>query len=248
MMLGQPILSLRQPSPTTFSSEVSSMLMLDSISASAIPTNVPVVAGYVDGRYVWSAADWNRFPNAVRITIATQASSQADVLDVETGDATPADVPGWVGRFNRPSRRRPTIYCNRSTWAAVKAALGTTEVDYWISTLDGTQTVAGAVAVQYTDTGGYDESLIQDLTWLEDASLNQDTARGLVYDLRASLLGEGPGTAGEAAGIEAYVAGVVANVEGGLSALITDCQKDPRYLPARVAALEAKLAAIQAAA
>ena len=222
------------------------VVMRDSITAADIPTNTPVVAGYVDGNWEWTPTDWARFPNSVHIGIATRASSQADVLDVETGDATPADVPGWVARFHRPGRRRPTVYCNRSTWAAVKAALGTTEVDYWISTLDGTQTVAGAVAVQYTDTGSYDESLISDPTWVEVA-MNQDIARGLVYDMRAALLGDGPGTPNEAAAIEAYVASVVASVEAGLSALITDCQKDPRYLPARVAKLEAELAAVKVA-
>lgn len=221
------------------------MIMRDSITAADIPVNTPVVAGYVDGRYVWSAADWDRFPNAVKLTIATSSQSSADILDVETGDATPAETPGWVDRFNRPGRRRPTIYCNRASWRAVQDVLGTRNVEYWISTLDGTEVVPGAVAVQYTDTGGYDESLISDPTWME-YNMTQDIARGLVYDLRAALLGEGP-SANEAEAIEAYVASVLANVEGGLSALITDCQRDPRYLPARIAHLESELAAVRAA-
>ncbi len=224
------------------------MLMYDSVSASLIPTTAEVVAGYADGLYAWSAADWARFPNAVKLSIAVHPANQADVLDIENGDATPSDAPGWCDRFHRPGRRRPTLYCSRAAWPSVKYFVGARQVDYWISTLDGTQTVAGAVAVQYTDTGQYDLSNIQDPTWVEARmTSDQDIARGLVYDLRAALLGDGPGSPNEAAAIEAYVAGVVGNVEGGLSALITDCQKDPRYIPARVTHLEAELAAIHAA-
>lgn len=228
------------------------MLMRDSVSAGAIPLDTPVVAGYADGLYQWSASDWGRFPNSVQLSIAVHPATSADILDVETGDATPDDCPGWVDRFHRGGRRRPTIYCNRTTWPQVKWALGARQVDYWISTLDGTQTVPGAVAVQYKDFGGYDESIIQDPSWVgAPTDMTPDVARGLVYDLRAALLGEDAGTpqpgTNEAGAIEAYVATVSANVEGGLSALIADCQRDGRYIPARVAKLEAELAAVKAA-
>ncbi len=224
-------------------------MMRDSVSASAIPADTPVVAGYADGLYAWSPADWARFPNAVKLSIAVRPATSADILDIETGDALPSDAPGWCDRFNRPGRRRPTLYCNLSNWPAVKAAVGARQVDYWVADYTGSpHNVPGAVACQYHDFGGYDESNIIDPTWVEARmTSDQDIARGLVYDLRAALLGDGPGTAGEAAAIEAYVAGVVTNVEGGLSALITDCQKDPRYIPARVAKLEAELGAIHAA-
>jgi hypothetical protein len=60
----------------------------------------------------------------------------------------------------------PTIYCNRSTWSAVKFYMGSRIVDYWIATLDGTQQVPGAAAVQYAGAnlsgGHFDLTLAQD--------------------------------------------------------------------------------------
>jgi hypothetical protein len=150
--------------------------MRDSVVASRIPLNTDVVAGYADGFYEWSASDWARFPNAVHLTIAVHAVHAADVLDVEQGDATPAEVPGWCDRFSRPGRRAPTIYCNLSSWPACKAAAGARRVDWWIATLNGLPTVGGipgAVAeqfVQHTDpVFHYDESVIYDLTWVDFA-------------------------------------------------------------------------------
>lgn len=75
---------------------------------------------------------------------------------------------------------------------------------------------------------------------------DQDVVRLSILAVRAALLGDGPGTPDEAAAIEAYVAATVANPEGGLSALISDCQRDGRYLPGRVAALETWAKAQQA--
>lgn len=153
--------------------------MRDSVEPSAIPLeNLAAVAGYGDGRWVWSPADWARFPESVvPLSIVVSAQNIGDILDVETGDATPADVPGWVKRFNRPGRRRPTIYSNRETWPSIvkaltNAGLDASAVDWWAATLDGvTKLVVGAVAVQYAGaqhTGGnYDESVIIDPSWID---------------------------------------------------------------------------------
>lgn len=154
------------------------LILRDSIDATLIPPDTPVVAGYGDGAYLWSpswkaagglpagANWWDLFPGAVQLVIVVNAAHSGDVLDVEKGDATPADVPGWCDRFDRPGRRAPSVYCNRDTWPLVRQAAGGRQVDYWIGTLDGTQDVAGAVAVQYVDTGAYDESVIHDPTWV----------------------------------------------------------------------------------
>lgn len=142
------------------------MLMRDSVNASLIPLDTPVVAGYGDGLYMWSSADWARFTNNIALSIVVFAGDSGDILDVENGDASPSDVPGWIDRFNRANRRRATIYCNRSTIDAVRAAAGNRAFDWWAATLDGTQSVPGAVAVQYTDTGAYDESVILDPRWV----------------------------------------------------------------------------------
>ena len=71
--------------------------MYDSIHASAIPANAKMVAGYVDGLFKWSTADWARFPHAVKVRIACFGHTDSgQVLDVEAGNATPAQAPAWV--------------------------------------------------------------------------------------------------------------------------------------------------------
>ncbi len=167
------------------------MILRDSVDAPLIPRDTPVVAGYGDGSYMWSpswkasgglpaGSNWfDLFPNAVRLVIVVNAANAGDILDVESGDATPAQVPGWCRRFNRPGRRAPTVYCNRDTWPLVIAALQAAgidpagpDIDWWISTLDGTVDVPvkpggkAPALVQYVDTGAYDESVIHDPSWV----------------------------------------------------------------------------------
>ena len=220
------------------------MIMRDSTRPGMIPPATPVVAGYADGSFAWTAADWALFPHSVKLSIAVSAATQADILDVELGDATPAEVPGWCDRFSRPGRRAPTVYCSRSSWPAIQAAVGSRHVDYWIGTLDGTTSVPGAVAVQFADYGTYDESTILDPTWvgMEVDTMDMNVARGLAYDLLAALLGYGPETPQITEAIEAYAIQIANNVEGGISGLITDARRNPAYIPARVTALEAALA------
>lgn len=163
--------------------------MRDSISPQDIPADTPVVAGYGDGRWVWSSDDWARFPG-VKLSIVVFPQHSGDILDVEQGDAAPADVPGWLDRFARMGRRRGTVYCNRDTIAAVRAAVGPRPFDWWAATLDGTQDVPGAVAVQYagsTLTGApYDESVILDPTWAEGGTM-LDPSDPIVQELLADV-------------------------------------------------------------
>lgn len=148
------------------------MILRDSIDPNHIPLNgLSAVAGYGDGLYQWSSSGWARFPSSiVPLSIVVNPANRGDILDVESYDATPADTPGWADRFHRPGRRAPTIYCNRSTIGAVRAAMGSRPFDWWAATLDGTQNVPGAVAVQYAGSSitgaNYDESVILDPTWI----------------------------------------------------------------------------------
>jgi hypothetical protein len=128
--------------------------MYDAVTPAHIPASAQMVAGYLNGSYAWSAADWARFPNAVKVQISTQARwTVGHVLDVETGDATPTQAVGWV-----QTRRRwgadPSVYCNYSTWASVRAAFqaaGVAEPHYWIARYNGVQEVyPGSVAKQHS--------------------------------------------------------------------------------------------------
>lgn len=97
--------------------------MFDSVTLSVIPTNAEAVAGYTSGSWPTYNEVVRRWPHAKHLSIAVNASHDADCLDIETGDATPAEAPGWVHRQKRLGKQRPCLYANASTMPAVKSAI-----------------------------------------------------------------------------------------------------------------------------
>jgi hypothetical protein len=151
-------------------------VMFDSTTPHAIPANAEMVAGYVDGAYRWTDADWARFPHAqqVRITV-TADHSRGNCLDVESGDATPSQAPGWIRARHAAGVNYVTIYCNRSTLAAVDKACQGLSYYRWIATLDGTLHIPGftpletPAAVQFANSrmagANVDVSLVWEDKW-----------------------------------------------------------------------------------
>lgn len=151
--------------------------MFDGINslAAGIAKDFPsldLVAGYVNGGYAWSSAEWALFAASKRVEVSVTASADAgDVLDVETGDATPDQTEGWIRTRKASGLYRPTIYCNLSTVPAVRTGTGPyvlgTDYDLWIADYDGTTAspYAGCAAKQYKSTGTYDESVVYDDNW-----------------------------------------------------------------------------------
>ena len=147
--------------------------MYDSTNPFDIPTSAGMVAGYVDGIYAWTQAGWDRFPHAVKVRIAVSPLTVTDghVLDVETGDATPAQSVGWV-QTRRVRGFDPSVYCSYSTWLSVKGAFqsaGVAEPHYWIAAYGNPPDptiFTGAIAHQYADPvhsgGHYDLSSVAD--------------------------------------------------------------------------------------
>jgi hypothetical protein len=141
-------------------------------------TPVALRAGYINGRYAWTAAH-------PEVEIDVDGSQPtADVLDVETGDATPAAAVAWIrarkvklGNGAYPG----IIYCNRSTLTPLFDAMEAVgygivrDFRLWIATLDGTEKVAdmtGVVAVQAWGAGSIvagwhniDVSIVYENTW-----------------------------------------------------------------------------------
>lgn len=139
-------------------------IMYDSVTAAAIPQNAAVVAGYVDGKFAWSSADWALFPNAYHVRITVFGGTlAADVIDVENGDATPATAVQWASDI-RAVGRIPIVYCNENTWPSVETAFASIAPPvYWIANYDGAQTIPnGADAKQYMNTPSYDLSVVDD--------------------------------------------------------------------------------------
>ncbi|MEV6877388.1 hypothetical protein [Amycolatopsis sp. NPDC051128] len=134
-------------------------IMYDAVTARNIlkkDRRPALVAGYVDRIKLapWTAADWALFPDAVKVRIVKKASTDdGHVLDVEPGDATPAQAPGWAAMRRRSGFAYPVVYCNRSTWPKVKKAFADQGVEpplYWIATATGKPEIpAGAIAAQY---------------------------------------------------------------------------------------------------
>jgi len=125
-----------------------------------------MVAAYVDGHYANIGAMKLRFPHALLVPIAVFASTNAGiVLDVEKGDATPGQAPGWVVK-RRKAGVDPTVYCSESLWPTVRQSfhsLHVPEPHYWIAHYDGVALLPeGAIAKQYRNTPGYDISVVAD--------------------------------------------------------------------------------------
>lgn len=140
--------------------------MFDAIIASNPPPGAPLYAGYDDGSWPDAAALAARFPGAIVVRVTVSAGDdQGQVLDVEQGDATPAQAPGWVVR-RRAAGADPTVYCNTSTWASVQeafASAGVPQPHYWVAQYDGNPAIpAGAVAKQYESNADYDTSAVAD--------------------------------------------------------------------------------------
>ena len=131
--------------------------LYDSVNAFAIPSGVEHVAGYIDGKYAWTDAEWSRFASAVtKLKITVLGSDAADVLDVEKYDATTADAAAWISR--NPGKM---IYCSASNVPAVKAALGSAPYRLWVADwTNEPHMYPGATITQWTSTPGYDVSEI----------------------------------------------------------------------------------------
>jgi hypothetical protein len=140
--------------------------------------NLAKVAGYADGRYAWSQAEWDLFPHADHVKIAVRADFDGgDVLDVETGDATPAQAPGWIARRHAAGLYRPTVYCSLSVVPAVRQATGHLilgrDYDIWVAKYDRSPAepavpglpAARFAAKQYESDSAWDISAVYDAAW-----------------------------------------------------------------------------------
>ena len=144
--------------------------MFDGIYPDQVPAGAAIYAGYVDG-------DWQSYeglvadrPGALHVSICVTSSGSARVLDVESGDASPAEAPPWATRQRAGGNPYPVVYMSESAWPAVKAAFADQDVAaplYWVAAyVDDPSDVpaipAGAIALQYYDYGGYDASVVAD--------------------------------------------------------------------------------------
>ena len=130
--------------------------MYDSTTPAAIPNSAEMVAGYINGDFTWTKEEWASFKGAAKVQISVKAVNEGHVLDIETGDATPDEAPGWIKARRQAGHERPTLYVNRSNAQGVIDACKKEglqpghEFWLWLATLDGTVTTGlpAVVAIQ----------------------------------------------------------------------------------------------------
>lgn len=129
----------------------------------AIPRNAQAVAGYLRGGNFDQLVA--RFPKAHHFGISTSAAVAGDCLDVEGGDASPAQAAVWVEERIRAGQYRPCVYASIDTYMPeVKASLAHLERSsyrLWVAHWTGVAHIEpGYDATQWQCVGdSYDESL-----------------------------------------------------------------------------------------
>ena len=183
----------------------------DSTTPSAIPADAAMVAGYSDGIYAWSAADWARFSNAVQVRIVVNSiTDDGDVLDIEPGNNDALASVDWT-IARRAAGAVPTVYCGN--WApgytmadvvAAHNARGVPPPQFWLADFDGVQAIPdGCIAKQYANA--------QMLGINADASVVADFWPGVdpmpdpCADLRNSLISINTRATAMAAEVEAII-------------------------------------------
>jgi hypothetical protein len=138
--------------------------MYDSVTPGAIPASQPA-AVYADGAYAASSSEMSGHHSVLWID-TNGSDPNANVLDVEPGDATPAGAAQWVqAHLSAQPHSTAIIYTMRSDWSAVQAAVGglpsweQSHVRYWIADPTGVpHVVPGSSATQWYWGSSYDIS------------------------------------------------------------------------------------------
>jgi hypothetical protein len=99
------------------------MIMFDSTALSLIPSDAPAVAGYVGGHWPTFSELEKRWPHAHRLSIAISAGEDAEVLDIENGDATISDAPAWWRRQHARGLAMPVLYTSLSNVLALEETM-----------------------------------------------------------------------------------------------------------------------------
>ena len=123
--------------------------MYDATDTSQIPADAAAVAGYTGGRWPTFGQLTTRFPHAHILSIAISADEDADALDIETGDATPADAAAWYERQKARGVARPCLYASASVMQAdvvpviTASGIGRSAVRLWSAHYTGSPHICG---------------------------------------------------------------------------------------------------------
>ena len=99
-----------QPAPRP----VVPVTMYDSTEVLTIPGAAEAVAGYVGGNWPTYNTLVKKYPHAKHVSIAVNSQEDAICLDIENGDATAEDAPGWYRRQKSRHVTYPKLYTSAS--------------------------------------------------------------------------------------------------------------------------------------
>ena len=154
------------------------------------PAGLEAYFGYGDGRWPDYQAIAAAHPQAKLYRIAVTATDDGDFLDIENGDATDADAPGWVRRQQVRGASRPGLYRQTSALDGLVATLAAAGIDrpavrLWSAHYNvqiGAHICApgcypglkaSADGTQWVDHGTWDESLLSPSFMEEPMALNR---------------------------------------------------------------------------
>jgi hypothetical protein len=153
-----------QASQSTQSTQATPTTFYDSVEPGYIPTGA-AVATYADGPYAQSAASLAGRGTIMWIDVSG-GDPNADALDIEPTDATPAVAAAWVDtKLTQDPSSYPILYTSYSEWSEVKADVAqlpswmASHVKYWIADPTGyAHILPGASATQWYWGATYDIS------------------------------------------------------------------------------------------
>jgi hypothetical protein len=153
--------------------------MYDDVDLSLIPLDAPAVAGYLGGTIITYPDLARRWPHARLLSYAVNASTVADLLDVERWDAVPAEVPAWLEARAAEGRQLLGYYSSLSNVAQIEAMIrrrgAVPRSRYRVIAADWTglpHIPAGCDGCQWTDRAegrSLDQTLLRPGFWPEEA-------------------------------------------------------------------------------
>jgi hypothetical protein len=84
--------------------------MYDTVTLGSVPTAPFALGGYTSGFWPTYLPLRQRYPQAHTVSIAVTSSHRANCLDVEPGDASPGEAPGWVWVEIHLGVAKPCVY------------------------------------------------------------------------------------------------------------------------------------------
>lgn len=146
--------------------------MEDAVTVSDLQPGFPAYAGYYNGTYANLTEMRARFPRAYIVSVSPNGANGAMCIDIEPGDAVPANAPGFWHNSSHGGAVKPWFYGSASWTSSIVNALtsaGIPRSSYFIWSAHyigahicgpGTCGYPQADATQYATNNAYDTSIV----------------------------------------------------------------------------------------